>query len=259
MKIKFLGSGSAFCLNNFQSNILIEDDNKKLLFDCGGDIRWSMKENNISPLDLDAVYISHSHGDHIGGLEYIAITNYFASRKKQINLYCEENLMDDLWKNSLSGGLKTLQTQEATLDTFFNVCPINNTFKKQFVFGRLSCKLVQTIHIVSDATFVKSFGLMISIVTEDTILKPKKIFITSDTQFAPTQIKDFIKMADVVFHDCETSKFESGVHAHYNDLKMMPKEYKEKMWLYHYNDGILPDAKADGFAGFVQKGQEFEF
>jgi hypothetical protein len=31
------------------------------------------------------------------------------------------------------------------------------------------------------------------------------------------------------------------------------------MWLYHYQDGPLPDAKADGFAGFVNQGQTFEF
>jgi len=31
------------------------------------------------------------------------------------------------------------------------------------------------------------------------------------------------------------------------------------MWLYHYQDGELPAAVADGFAGFVAKGQVFEF
>jgi hypothetical protein len=31
------------------------------------------------------------------------------------------------------------------------------------------------------------------------------------------------------------------------------------MWLYHYNTGDLPDAKNDGFLGYVQKGQIFEF
>jgi hypothetical protein len=31
------------------------------------------------------------------------------------------------------------------------------------------------------------------------------------------------------------------------------------MWLYHYNPGHLPDARADGFRGFVKKGQVFDF
>mgnify|MGYP001025512325 CR=1 FL=1 len=61
------------------------------------------------------------------------------------------------------------------------------------------------------------------------------------------------------FHDCETSPFPSNVHAHYNDLKSLPKNIKEKMWLCHYNDGDKPDCIKDGFAGWVQQGQVFDF
>jgi hypothetical protein len=49
------------------------------------------------------------------------------------------------------------------------------------------------------------------------------------------------------------------VHAHYEELKELPAEIKQKMWLYHYSDGVLPDAQADGFAGFVKPRQEFIF
>jgi len=30
------------------------------------------------------------------------------------------------------------------------------------------------------------------------------------------------------------------------------------MWLYNYQDLDLPDAKEDGFLGFIKKGQEFK-
>jgi hypothetical protein len=65
-------------------------------------------------------------------------------------------------------------------------------------------------------------------------------------------------MADVVFHDCETYPFKSGVHAHYDDLVTLPKEQKAKMWLYHYGPDPKQNANKDGFCGFVQKGQTFE-
>ncbi len=48
------------------------------------------------------------------------------------------------------------------------------------------------------------------------------VFHTTDTQFAPEQIKEFYKRADVIFHDCETTPFESGVHANYQKLKTCP-------------------------------------
>jgi len=85
------------------------------------------------------------------------------------------------------------------------------------------------------------------------------IFFTADTQFAPNQVKDFYKVADVIFHDCETSPFKSGVHAHYEELKGLEAGTKAKMWLYHYQPNPAQDAVADGFKGFVQKAQEFEF
>lgn len=83
--------------------------------------------------------------------------------------------------------------------------------------------------------------------------------MTTDTQFSPEQIKNFYDMADLIFHDCETGEFESGVHAHYNQLKTLPEKFTKKMWLYHYQDGELPDAKADRFLGFVKIGQVFDY
>jgi hypothetical protein len=66
-------------------------------------------------------------------------------------------------------------------------------------------------------------------------------------------------MADIIFHDCETASVKSGVHAHYTELLTLSETIRNKIWLYHYNPGALPDAKKDGFRGFVKKGQCFDF
>jgi ribonuclease BN (tRNA processing enzyme) len=84
MELVALGTGSAFTLKNFQSNYLLKGE-KNLLIDCGGDIRFSLKEQNMSYKDIDAVYISHLHADHQGGLEYLAFCSYFDPSKKKNN------------------------------------------------------------------------------------------------------------------------------------------------------------------------------
>ena len=42
-------------------------------------------------------------------------------------------------------------------------------------------------------------------------------------------------------------------------LATLAPEIKNKMWLYHYNPGPLPNAEKDGFLGFVKKSSLFEF
>ena len=64
----------------------------------------------------------------------------------------------------------------------------------------------------------------------------------------------------MIFHDCETSPFKSGVHAHYDELKTLKNDVKNKMWLYHYQPNTLTEEKVqqDGFAGFIKKGLDFD-
>lgn len=49
----------------------IKFKNYTILFDTGGSgdiLLWNMKELNIDPKSIEYVFISHIHGDHIGGL-----------------------------------------------------------------------------------------------------------------------------------------------------------------------------------------------
>jgi len=64
MNIIFAGTGSAFCMKNYQSNILIHKNGKYLLFDAGGDVRFALRDVGLSYKDISALYISHLHADH---------------------------------------------------------------------------------------------------------------------------------------------------------------------------------------------------
>lgn len=250
MKLLFLGAGSGLGTDpdNFQSNMmLLADNGKKLLIDCGTDIRFSLNKANYQVEDIDAVYISHLHADHIGGLEWFALQQKFVCHKKP-DLIIHETLEQMLWEHSLSGGLKTLEGQDATLQDYFKVHTVADN--QIYEWEGVQLNLIKTVHIHSNGELMPSYGL-------DMSYKSKNFFITADTQFIPEVFKPYYQKADLVFHDCETSRTPSGVHAHFNQLYSLSSEIKAKTWLYHYNDmdNKLPDAQAHGFLGFVHSGQ----
>ena len=251
------GCGSAFCLKNNQSNPVIKSNGKILLGDCGSDIRFALNDNGLGAGDIDAVSISHLHGDHVGGLEWLAFSTYFNPTLKRPKLYIEGALARELWDKTLRGGLECIEGKMVTLEDYFEVMPVeaNGHFK----WEGMKFEIVQTLHMAAKYKIINSFGLMI---TTDTKCK---VFFTTDTQFAPTNsMMAAYKDADIIFHDCETSPFPSGVHAHYDQLVTLPDWVKARIWLYHYQDNVVDDfdtwnekAIKDGFQGFVKQGQTY--
>jgi ribonuclease BN (tRNA processing enzyme) len=248
MRLTFLGTGSAFTLANYQTNALIQfDDGQRLLIDCGGDARHGLNNLGLNYKDIDAVYISHLHGDHIHGLEWLGFCRKFDPSTARPKLFISETLVTPLWSNSLSGGMGSVQGSPATLDTYFDVHPVGKN--DSFYFGGHYFDLVQVVHIFDGYTIQPSFGLMFG-----GAKGIPRVFYTSDTQSNPNQMMDWYKEAEVVFHDCETTPFLSGVHSNYKELMELPEEIRNKMFLTHYQDGAIEtykSAREDGFQGFV--------
>jgi len=277
----FVGTGSAFCLDNWQSNVVlkVESDQgvtKNLLIDCGGDVRHALKEQGMTHRDIDAVYISHPHADHVGGLEWLAFLGRFDPGYTKPAIIGNWRVLQSVWENCLRGGLESLEGVEAGLPVYFDVVDIGDN--ENFIFNGLKIDLLRVVHIMNNRELVPSYGVMLHMPGGE------QVFFTTDTQHAPNQIGHFYDRADLIFHDCETGygkvdggpdlqqPFMSGVHAHLEELADLPAETKAKMRLYHYQDGTVNPASAwddgktptatpieqraedFGFGGFVKKG-----
>ncbi|WP_341653777.1 MBL fold metallo-hydrolase [Blattabacterium cuenoti] len=109
MKITFLGTGTSqgipvigskhpVCLSKdskdkrLRSSILIEKNKKIFLIDCGPDFRYQMLKNNYEK--LNAIFMTHEHQDHIGGLDDIRPINM----KEPIPIYGLRRVIESLKK-----------------------------------------------------------------------------------------------------------------------------------------------------------------
>ena len=260
MKIEFLGSGSAFVLadENYQSNILLTEEvdgvKKTFLFDAGTTIAESLNKAGYTPQDINNIFISHLHADHAGGVEYLGFKNFFSTfpfGESRPNLISHKTILESGWDNTWKGGMKSIEGQMTTLETFFETVYLEDNAEIDFEGNII--KITQTTHITDDRKIVPSYGLQIIRNNGDVV------FITGDCKFNPHPMMKYYNQSDVIFQDCELAEYPGSVHAQYHQLKTLPEDIKGKMWLYHYSvNGIeLPDAVADGFKGFVERGDVF--
>jgi ribonuclease BN (tRNA processing enzyme) len=252
MHLLFLGSGSAHTLEhgNFQSNmLLVADSGRRLLIDCGSDIRWSLLQQGLGYKDVTDIYISHLHADHIGGLEHIGFQRKFDPSCERPRLHLDASLAEPLWNHSLKGGMGLIAEGETNLSTFFDVRALATL--ETFEWEKIRLQTVPTTHVSSADKKMVSHALSIE-------HQGRKTFITTDTQFRPEILQPYYAAADLIFHDCEVGPIRTGVHPHYDDLLSLPAAMRQKIWLYDYQTLPQIDVTGDGFKGVVKAGQRFE-
>ena len=287
MKITVVGCGNAFSSNNFNQSFLIEEDGRKLLIDCGYQVPNALAFQNIDFKEIDDIYVSHLHADHIGGLEYFAFLRYDWATKPRVapetapRLIGNKHLLENLWDKSLRGGLESMEGFVADINTFYQTLPIEPN--EAFEWQGWTVNLIQQIHIMSGSVIMPSFGIMFSKEGHESVY-----FVTDSQHCSPRQIEDFYTAADMIFQDCECMGvnmkdheylFGSGVHANYgqlcgwdsaNSIKLSA-EIKAKMWLSHYQDFVDhgkdmfgndvdwdKEIENEGFPGRVKVGMKFE-
>ena len=117
MKFRTLFSGSK------GNCALLEVDSKKVLIDCGGSILQitrALKENGVQISEIDAVFITHEHYDHISALQALCLNSnikVFSHEKSACML--EEKITDRQNLHTFSSNeLDFCGTQVETYDCY---------------------------------------------------------------------------------------------------------------------------------------------
>lgn len=171
MKITVLGSGSAYGLpmifntwgkanpdnpKNCRSraSLLLEENGKSILVDAGPDLRYQINNNNVT--NIDSVFITHCHYDHIAGIPELPRATKLLGHG--IEVYAASKTMEELKQ---SYGYLFKQKAEAEPDSkslTWNTLPDNGSF----VASGLEFKtlIFPHHHIYSSAFRYKNFAYL---------------------------------------------------------------------------------------------------
>ena len=83
MKIYPLGVGQGFSTKYFHNNYIISISNTNILIDAGTTLRFSLEASPYTYTDIDYIFLTHFHFDHIGGLEEFLQRRYWSTTSKQ--------------------------------------------------------------------------------------------------------------------------------------------------------------------------------
>lgn len=252
MKICPLGVGGAFTKTNFHNNYIIHLNEKCLLIDAGSTLRYSLLEAGYHYTDIDVVFISHLHFDHVGGLEEMIMQRFWQFNNGQhsplkTTIIVHEKLLTPL-KSLLSHGLAN---QGRTVEDFCDFICLKE--KKVYKIEDYSFTIFDTSNTHADGLI--SFGFKLASLQSN-------IVFTSDVK----RLKEANIIGQVdedtaaIFQD--VSFTFNGVHATLKEvLDYYPKEYYSKLYAMHYNDNVeqFQEVIDSANINIVKKGEILHF
>ena len=84
VKVRFVGSGDSFGSGGrFQTCILVDGSAVRFAIDFGTSSLIALAQQGIPPNSIDAVLLTHLHGDHCGGVPFLLLDAMLGARRER--------------------------------------------------------------------------------------------------------------------------------------------------------------------------------
>jgi ribonuclease BN (tRNA processing enzyme) len=263
LAITFIGAGNAFTKKFYQNNALVVKGSDHVLIDCGSRAPEALTLLGLSVTKVRNYLITHSHADHVGGLEEVMLMNRYMARQKS-TMIAPAKYRRYLWRHSLKGGAAYNERKDGKFLRFedfwdtVDLLPVDGADRElsEAWLGSIKLTMFRTRHIPDNSPSWRSSAPSYGVIIDDRVL------YTSDTRYDPGLFGFLGERYDfeAIFHDCQL--FTGGVHASLDELAGLPADIKAKTILMHYGDAVADNtakAAAFGFKGFATQWQPYIF
>ena len=238
LSLFFLGTGSAFTKKNYQNNLLIIKGDRHVMVDCGTRTSEAFTRLKTPLTAVDTFLITHSHADHVGGLEEVMLMGRYVARKKP-SIVITKEYETLLWEQTLRGGSAPNERHNGStllFDDYWET--IRPTPTKvlgregyEITIGEMRLRAFRTRHYPEQAESWSDSFYSLGLIIDD------RVFFSGDTQFDSGLVEEAIAAypIEAIFHD--TQFFTGGIHASLDEVLTLPAEVRKMTHLMHYPDG----------------------
>jgi len=223
VKITVIGSGDAFGSGGRLNTCFhVNTGNAQFLIDCGASTLPGLKKYGINTDEIDAIVISHFHGDHYGGIPFLLLEASLSQTKKNIDIISPPG-----GKQRLISLLELLYPGSPVLEklniSFIEYAPNEAIERRGFTVTGFP-----VVHVEE----ALPHGLRIE-------TSGKVIAYSGDTSWTDALIP-LSNLADVFICECNFYSTQAKEHLCYQELEShLPEFTCKKLFLTHPSDEIL--------------------
>ena len=191
-KVTLLGTGSPQPrMDRFGPSILVEAGDKKLLFDCGRGAAQRIEQLRIPFREIDALFLTHLHSDHIVGIPDLWLTGWARGRKVPLEVWGPDGtkaMMSHL-AEAYQFDIQIRQIDDKL--PLQGVAVVANDVQQGVVYDRAGIKI--TAFLVDHGVVKPALGYRVDFAGHSIVL-------SGDTRYSENLIR-FSQKVDVLIHE----------------------------------------------------------